>query len=141
MAEAQKLEKDDPAAAEARLRKALALGPQDRAARVMLARVLLAQDRLDETEEQIKHLAEQGYLEPEAERIQAQCLLRQAARLSGDVAAARDAAVAAPQDMVAQMKLVYALAGTGQYAEALERRLPCSRPIERDSERQRGRRW
>jgi putative thioredoxin len=122
-AEAQRLEQNDPAAAEAKLRAALELSPQDRQLRITLARALLAQDRLDAAEEQIKQLEEQGFLEPEAEKIKAVCMLKQAARLAGDPVAARAAAQAAPQDMVAQLNLVYALAGGGEYREALERAL------------------
>jgi putative thioredoxin len=123
LAEAQRLEKDDPAAAAAKLHAALALAPQDRVMRLALARVLLAQDQLDEAEEQIKHLEEQGFLEPDAEKIKAECVLRQTARRAGDLATVRTAAEAAPKDMAAQMNLAYALAGGGQYREALERAL------------------
>ena len=69
-----------------------------------LARVLAAQDRLDDAEEQIKHLEQQGYLESEAEQIKALCELRQAARLAGDLATAQAAADAAPRDPLAQFR-------------------------------------
>jgi putative thioredoxin len=123
IAEAKKIERDDPTAAEAKLRQAIDLEPLDRSARILLARVLTARDQLDDAEEQIKHLEERGFLEPEAEKIKAECLLRQAARLSGGVEAARKGAEAAPHDSAAQLKLAYALAGGGQYGEALERAL------------------
>ncbi|MES1213250.1 MAG: tetratricopeptide repeat protein [Singulisphaera sp.] len=123
LAEAESLESTDPVAAEAKLHAALELAPQDRALRIALARVLAAQDRLDDAEEQIKHLENAGYLESEAEQIKALCELRQAARLAGDATSAQAAADAAPRDSLAQLKLAYALSGAGQYPAALERAL------------------
>jgi len=123
LAEAERLAASDPAAAEVGLRAALELAPHERPPRITLAKVLLAQDRLDDAEEQLRHLEDQGFLEPEAERVKAECLLRQAARLAGDLPTVRAAADAAPRDMAAQMKLAYALAGAGQYRDALERAL------------------
>jgi putative thioredoxin len=120
LAEAETLEASDPVAAEARLHAALEKAPQDRTLRIALARVLAAQGRLDDAEEQIKHLEREGYLESEAEQIKARCQLRQAAQLAGDIEAAQAAARAAPRDAAAQLKLAYALAGGGQYAQALE---------------------
>jgi putative thioredoxin len=123
VAEAKKIEGEDPAAAEAKLRQAVELAPEDCSARIMLARVLVARNQLETAEEQIKHLEERGFLEPEAEKIKADCLLRQAARLSGSIEEARAHAEAAPQDSAAQMRLANALAGGGQYRQALERAL------------------
>ncbi|HVU87889.1 MAG TPA: tetratricopeptide repeat protein [Pirellulales bacterium] len=120
LAEAEALEANDPAAAEAKLHAALEQSPQNRPLRIALARVLAAQDRLDDAEEQIKHLEREGYLENEAEQIKARCQLRQAARLAGDVPTAQAAVAAAPSDPLAQLKLAYALAGDGKYAEALQ---------------------
>ncbi len=120
LAEAEALEASDPVAAETKLHAALEQSPQDRALRIALARVLAVQDRLDDAEEQIKHLEQQGYLENEAEQVKALCQLRQAARLAGDVPAAQVAAAAAPRDPLAQLKLAYALAGGGNYADALQ---------------------
>ncbi len=121
--EATQLEQEDPAGATAKLRMALAAEPESRPVRLALARLLAAQDLLDESEEQIKHLEGHGYLEPEGERIKAICRLRQAARLAGDVLTARKAADAAPQDAALQMKLANALAGSKEYGEALQRAL------------------
>ncbi len=123
LGEAEALEASDPAAALAKLHTALELAPQERPLRIALARVLADQDRLDEAEEQIKQLENQGFLESEAEQIKARCQLRQGARLAGDVASARAAAEAAPRDAVSQLKLASALAGAGEYVAALDQAL------------------
>jgi len=123
LVEAVKLAEDDPAAAAAKLRLALDAEPESRPVRLALARVLAAQDLLDEAEEQIKHLEGHGYLEPEGEQVKALCRLRQAARLAGELSAARAAAAAAPRDVTLQMKLAYALAASQEYRAALDQAL------------------
>ncbi|HEY1600263.1 MAG TPA: thioredoxin [Pirellulales bacterium] len=123
LGEAMRLEQADPAAAAEKLRAAILLAPQDRPLRLALTRVLLAQDLLDDAEEQIEHLEGEGFLEPEAEGLKAQSVLRRAARGAGDLETVRAAADANPLDMAVQMKLAFALAGSGQYREALERAL------------------
>ncbi len=83
LGEADTLEATDPTAALAKLHAALESAPQDRPLRIALARVLAGQDRLDEAEEQIQKLENQGFLESEAEQIKAQCHLRQGGTVGG----------------------------------------------------------
>lgn len=123
VAEAAELADRDPAAAEAKLREALSLAPKQDAIKLALARVLLAQDRAVESEEWVQELADRGYLEPEAEQLQAELALRRMARETGGLEPARAAAAAAPDDRQAQWKLAQALAGGRQYEEALEQAL------------------
>jgi putative thioredoxin len=122
-AEAAELESRDPAAAEAKLREALTLAPKQDAIKLRLARVLLAQDRAAESEVLLQELAERGYLEPEAEELQAELALRRMAAESGGVEQARAAATAAPGDRQAKWKLVQALAGERKFEEALQQAL------------------
>jgi len=123
VAEATELAQPDPAAAEAKLREALTLTPKQDAIKLALVRVLLAQDRAVDAEELLQELADRGFLEPEAEELQAELALRRMARETGGVEQARAAAAAAPDDRQAQWKLAQALAGQRQYEEALEQAL------------------
>jgi len=122
-AEGAELEGRDPAAAEAKLREALKLAPQQDAIKIALARVLLAQDRIADSEQLIQELADRGFLEPEAENLQAELYVRRLAAEAGDVEQARAAHAAAPEDRLAQWKLSRALAGERRYEEALEQAL------------------
>lgn len=116
----ESLEADDPLAAEQRYREALQHEPTADAVRIALARVLLAQDRDEESRQIIDDLASRGFLEPEAERLQSQLDLRSGAEEAGGVTAARDAAAAAPDDIEKKLQLVDALAVERQFEEALE---------------------
>lgn len=120
LAAGQMLESQDPAAAEAHYRQAEALAPDDDRVRIALARVLLAQDRIDECRRIINRLAERGFLEPEAERLKSQLELRASAAEAGDVSEARRAAEANPDDLALRLKLAEALAVDRKFAEALE---------------------
>ena len=122
-AEAAELDSRDPAAAEAKLREALTLAPKQATLKLKLARMLLAQDRAAESEELLQELANRGYLEPEAEELQAQLALRRMAREAGGAEQARAALAAAPGDRQAKWKLAQALAGEQKYEEALEQAL------------------
>ena len=122
-AEAAELATRDPAAAEAKLREALKLAPQQASIKLQLARLLAGQDRTDESEQLLQELSERGYLEPEAEELLAELALRKMARESGGVAQARAALAAAPGDHQAKWKLAQALAGERQYEEALQHAL------------------
>jgi putative thioredoxin len=123
------LEEGDPRAAEAKYREASALAPDADAIRVLLARVLVAQQRFDEAAPLIEQLETRGYLEPEAEQLKAQLELRHAAEEAGDVEAARAAVAANPDDLDLQRQLADALAGGGKHREALETLLAL---VERD---------
>lgn len=122
-AEAAELESRDPAAAEAKLREALTLAPKQDSLKLTLARLLLAQDRAQESEVLLQELADRGYLEPEAEELQAELALRRMASESGGVERARAAVAAAPRDFQAKWKLAQALAGERKYEEALQQSL------------------
>ena len=65
------LEANDPTTAEAKYREALAQMPSLANAKIGLARVLLAADKPDEAKKLLDELNERGFLEPDAERLQA----------------------------------------------------------------------
>ena len=119
-AEARRLEATDPAAAEARYREAHALEPEGLEARVGLARMLVRLDRPDEARPLIEALEARGYLEPEAEAVKAEMVLRGQAKEAGGVGPLREALAASPDDPALRLKLAEALAATGAHAEALE---------------------
>lgn len=123
------LEENDPAAAEACYREAAELSPDEDAIKVALARVTLAQDRDEEAARIIAELEQRGFLEPDAERVKSQLELRAAADEAGDVAEARKAAEANPDDFSLQLKLAEALSGSRKHEEALQ---ICLTIIERD---------
>lgn len=125
----EELEESDPVTAEAKYREALELEPTLDAARIRLARVLLAQHRLADARELIASLEERGFLEPEAEKVKSELELVEAAADSGGVEEARKAATAAPDDLAAQLALADALAVGRQFEEAFE---ICLTIIERD---------
>ncbi len=118
-AEASRLEQTDPDAAQAKYNEALALAPNLDLAHIGLARIALEQGRFDQAKTHIETLERRGFLEPEAERVKAELTLRQSAAEVGDVASARAALAAKPDDLELKFKLAEALAGAGQYADAL----------------------
>jgi putative thioredoxin len=120
VAEARRLVETDPAAAEALYREAIALAPNEPAARIGLARALLAQDRVAEGQELITALEARGFLEPEAEKLKAELILRASGEDAGDLDALRAEAAAHPDDLGLRFKLAEALAAAGHFAEALE---------------------
>ncbi len=124
----QELEPKDSSAAENAYREALELSPND-ATKIHLARVLLAQNRDDESRQIITELEARQYLEPEAEAIKSQLDLRSVAEEAGGVEEARKAAEAAPDELLLQLRLADALAVAGEHAESLE---ICLALIERD---------
>ncbi len=119
-AQARKLERTDPSAAEAAYRKALERSPNEIAARIGLARTVLAHGRIDEARQIIDELADLGALDAEGERLQAEIVLRTQAIQSGGVESARAAAAADPENLALQLQLARALAAAGQYEEAME---------------------
>jgi putative thioredoxin len=120
VSEARQLEGTDPKQAEAKYREAAALEPREPTAKIGLARVLLAQGRADESKQVIEELAARGFLEPEAEKVQAELDLRLKAREAGGVDQIRAAVAANPNDRNLQLKLGEALAAAGVYEEALQ---------------------
>jgi putative thioredoxin len=128
-AEAQKLEQADPPQAEAKYQQALALHPDLAPAQIGLARIALAEGRLEEAAAQVAALERRGFLEDEARRLKAELTLRVQAEGAGDVAAARAALAKDPNNLDRKFALAEALAAAGQYAEALAL---CLDLVERD---------
>jgi len=118
--EAEKLEGIDPAAAEAKYRKAIELQPADPQARLGLARVLLLGNRLDEARTIIDELAAADLLDTEGERLRAELELRLQEQEIGGVQKAREAALTDPDNLQLQLNLAKALTVDNQYEEALK---------------------
>ena len=119
VAEGRSLEASDPEAAAAKFSEALALEPDLSSARVGLARLALAAGRVDEAQAAILELERRGFLEPEAEKLKAELVLKAQAEGASDVDAARAAAEADPRDRALRLRLAEALAAAGRYEEAL----------------------
>jgi putative thioredoxin len=120
-AEARRLEASDPRAAEARYNTALSLDPDLIPAEIGLARIALADGRLEDAQARILDMERRaGVLEPEAEKIKAEIILRlQAQQAGGSVEAARAALAERPDDPELKFRLAEALAAARQYADAL----------------------
>jgi putative thioredoxin len=117
--EARKLESSDPRAAEEKYSQALALQRDLAEAEIGLARVALAQGRVEDATARIATLERRGYLEPDAERLKAELTLHVQAQGAGNVETARSALAAHPNDLNLKLKLAEALAATAQYSDAL----------------------
>ncbi len=128
-AQARRLERTDPQAAEETYRKVLERSPNAVSAKVGLARTVLARGRLDEARQIIDELAQVGALDAEGERLQAEIHLRSQATQPGGVEAARAAAAANPDNLELQFQLAQALASAGEHAEAMDL---CLAIIQRD---------
>jgi putative thioredoxin len=120
VAEASLLEATDPTTAQAKYREAARLDANLAPARIGLASLLLRQGQLGAARALLEELEARGFLEPEAERLQAELHLAGAAEHSGDLAALRAAVSAQPTDLAAQLALAEALAAQRQFEEALE---------------------
>jgi putative thioredoxin len=119
LVKAQAAEMSAPAKAEKEYRDILAKDPENDSARLGLARVLLAQDRLGEIAEVLGPVSVEGETAAEAERIKAQVYLKEAARgLPADVDL-RKRIDANPRDAQARLELGIVLAGKDAYPEAL----------------------
>jgi putative thioredoxin len=120
-AEARRLEPDDPRAAEEKYNAALSLDPDLVPAQIGLARIALADGRLEDAQARILEMERRdGFLEPEAERLKAEIILRlQGRQAGGSVEAARAALAEHPDDPELKFQLAEALAAAGQYADAL----------------------
>lgn len=127
--EARWLESSDPGAAEERYGQALAIQGDLAEAVIGLARIALAQGRIDDATARIAALERRGYLEPDAERLKAQLTLRIQAQGAGSIEAARSALATRPSDLNLKLKLVEALATAAQYSDALAL---CLELVERD---------
>jgi putative thioredoxin len=120
VAEAKALTETDPAAAEAKLREALAADPGDARIKISLAQLLLACGKLSDARGLIDALAERGFLEPEAERVRAGLALQGASLAAGDLEALRVRVANSPTDRALQLELAKALAASGCHDEALD---------------------
>lgn len=120
-------EQSRPEEAERLYRQVMHELPNESAAPIGLARLLLAQGRPDEAGQLLALLERRGFLEPEAEKIKAQLELRGMA--ADDLDALRAACEQAPDDLAGQLQLAEALAAAGEHQEALDR---CLALVERD---------
>ena len=112
VAHARRLAADDPAAAAAALRDALASDPTPREAALELARRVIARDP-----DEALRLVTPHRPDPEAEAIATRVGLASAA---GDIDALRARVVGAPQDGAARVELARALAARGNHEGAVE---------------------
>ncbi len=119
VAEAKRLEAEDPAGAEALYREALEMTPEDPAVRVGLGRVALGRGQVEETRAIVAALERRGFLEPEAETLKAELTLRGEGGPGIDLESLRRAHQAGPADRPAQLALAEGLASAGEYEEAL----------------------
>jgi putative thioredoxin len=119
-AEAAGLEEADPGKSETLYRRALEMQPNLERAVLGLARVLAAQDKVDEME----NLLENAVLGPEYEteigRLRGSLALRHLSREFGDEATARKRMEADPDSARLRYELGCILAGKGKFKEALD---------------------
>jgi putative thioredoxin len=127
LSEAENIESSAPQDAASKYRHVLQQNPNEARASIGLARVLVAQDMIDEAQMILEQLESRGFLEPEAERIKASLQLH--GKVGADVSACRRAAQQQPDDLQLQFALAEALAGDSQYQEALD---ICLTLVERD---------
>jgi putative thioredoxin len=113
------VEQADPATAEQQYRNKLAAEPENDAARIGLARVLLAMNRTEEIPELLAAVRAEGDLAAQAQGIAAQLELHKMAAPNGDEAAARKRLAVAPDNAQALLELGTVLAASGQYEQAL----------------------
>jgi putative thioredoxin len=120
-AEARRLEADDPRAAESKYQVALSLDPDLDRAQIGLARIALADGRLEDARALILGMESKlGFLDAEAERLKGEITLRlQGQQAGGGVEAARAELARHPDDPELKLQLAEALAAAGQYADAL----------------------
>lgn len=122
-ASAKSLAAENPSAAVEQLRAAIGLEPQRVEYQIELARLLLQQGNTDESRQVIDALAARGFLEPEAQDIQAALELRSESSQAGGVQAVQVELDKSPGDRQLQLRLGVALAGEQRYDEALEQLL------------------
>jgi putative thioredoxin len=116
----RELERLDPKRAEQYYREALARDAKSDAARLGLARVLLARNEPAEVAELLEPVSVEGDAGVEAARLKAQLELRQSSTGPDAEAAARRRLAAEPDSAEARLELGQALAAKGQYEQALE---------------------
>ena len=117
--QAEACEGSDPAMAESLFRKALEVEDDLVAASIRLLRSLIAQDQLDDAEATLKQLKDRGYLEPEAEKAQAELHLRRSRVSGSDLQGLQQKVAAQPNNSPLRLSLAEALLAAGRYEEGL----------------------
>ena len=117
---ALELEGRDPAAAETAYRKMVAANPDDLAARVGLARVLLGSEGNEAEALSLLAPVDGSDQAPEAERLRAVISLREAPHTDADLAAAQATVAATPEAAPAHLELGRVLAARGEYLPAMD---------------------
>ena len=128
--EADALVASDGAAAEKKYGEALAAAANYLPAKIGLAKVLLAQGKLEECRGILAELESRGFLEPEAQQLMAQLHLASHAVSGGQLDALRQQVGQRPDDQALALALAEGLLASGQYAEAFDL---CLSVIERDA--------
>jgi putative thioredoxin len=128
--EADRLAAKDEVAAEKKYREALAAAANYIPAKLGLARVLLSQKKYDDCRGLIAELEARGFLEPEAQQLQAQLHVAEHAVSGGQLDMVRKQVGERPADLPLKLQLAEALLAAGEYAEGLEL---CLDVVERDA--------
>jgi putative thioredoxin len=118
--QAKKLEQSAPARAEKLYRQLLEKEAENDAARLGLARTLLAQDRLDEIDPVLEPASATADVGTEVDRIKAMVYLKRATALLPPEAELRNRVSAEPKNAQARLDLGTVLAREGKYDEALQ---------------------
>jgi len=118
--QAHDLEVSNPAEAEALYRRVLEAERPPDAARVGLARVLVARGQIEEAAELLHRVPPGSAESAEVERLGAVLGLKELAREFGTAAALRQRLSAEPENAEVRYELGCVLAAAGQYPEALE---------------------
>ena len=121
------LESSDPAAAEQKYREAMLAEPENMTLLTGLGRTLVAQGKVDEAHQIVERLEAGGFLDSEGEQLRSQLHLKDHG--DDDLAALRQSAAQAPDDLPLQKQLADALAARGKYEPALD---ICLQLVERD---------
>lgn len=118
--EADRLSADDPLAAEGKYRESLTNAANYAPAKLGLAKVLLAQGKHEECRGLLADLESRGFLEPEAQQLQAQLHLAEHSVSGGAFEDLRNQVRQRPEDLALKLKLAEALLADQQYQEGLE---------------------
>jgi putative thioredoxin len=120
LVQAAALENTDPARAEKIYRDALAADDNNPAARLGLARVLIARNRDDEALKVLEHFPDAGELGQEAVKLRRTIEMRKAAATAPDEAEVKKKIAADPNNAQLYLELGNVLATKGQYEAALD---------------------
>jgi putative thioredoxin len=118
VAQAKELEDGQPEKAEALYRKSLEKDPTMEAARVGLARVLIAQNK-EEGAQLLESLSTEGEFGAEVQQLKSQLALQKTLGTTGDIATLQKQVEAEPKNAELRCNLGQALAAAGKYPEAL----------------------